>query len=193
MSLTIGVDVGGTKIAAGVVDEHGHVLATVRQSSPKQSGEQLMAAVVEIVAELRTVSAGVTAVGLSAAGFVSADRRHVLFAPHLRWGDEPVADLLSARSGLPVVIENDANAAAWAEFRFGAGRGVDDQLMVAIGTGVGGGIVLDGEIYRGGHGVAAEIGHINFVPDGRPCPCGRRGCFEQYASGSALQREARRR
>ena len=192
MSLTIGVDVGGTKIAAGVVDEQGAVLSAVRQSSPKQSGEELMGAVVEIVAELRAqATAEVSGVGLSAAGFVSADRRHVLFAPHLQWGDEPVADLLTERTALPVVIENDANAAAWAEFRFGAGRGIDDQLMVAIGTGVGGGIVLDGEIYRGGHGVAAEIGHIAFVPDGLPCPCGRRGCFEQYASGTALQRRAR--
>lgn len=192
MALTIGVDVGGTKIAAGLVDEQGSVVSAVRQSSPKQSGEALLDAVVAIVADLRAQTDGeIAGVGLSAAGFVSADRRHVIFAPHLQWGDEPVADLLSERTGLPVVIENDANAAAWAESRFGSGRGVDDQLMVAIGTGVGGGIVIDGEIYRGGHGVAAEIGHISFVPDGLPCPCGRRGCFEQYASGNALQRRAR--
>jgi glucokinase len=99
--------------------------------------------------------------------------------------------LLQKAIGLPVVVENDGNAAAWAEFRFGAGKGVPDQLMVAIGTGIGGGLILDGALYRGGHGVAAEIGHLGLVRNGLPCPCGRRGCLEQYASGSALQRQAR--
>jgi glucokinase len=128
---------------------------------------------------------------VGAAGFVSADRRSVYFAPNLRWGDEPVAVLLQKAIGLPVVVENDANAAAWAEFRFGAGRGAPDQLTVVLGTGIGGGLILDGELYRGGHGVAGEIGHVGLVRGGLPCPCGRRGCFEQYASGRALQRQAR--
>lgn len=189
MSLTVGVDVGGTKIAAGVVDDAGAILTSTRHPSPKESAAELRAVVGEIVAELRAEH-DVTAVGVGAAGAVRSDRRHVAFAPHLDWGTEPFADLLSADVGLPVVIENDANAAAWAEYRFGAGQGVEDQLMVAVGTGVGGGIVLDGGIYRGGHGMAAEIGHIVFVPDGLPCPCGRRGCFEQYASGTALTRQA---
>jgi glucokinase len=90
-----------------------------------------------------------------------------------------------------VIIENDANAAAWAEYVFGAGKGVPDQLLLTLGTGVGGGLILGGEIYRGGHGVAAEVGHLTVVRDGIPCPCGRHGCLEQYASGSALVREAR--
>jgi glucokinase len=92
---------------------------------------------------------------------------------------------------MPVTVENDGNAAAWAEYVYGAGQGVPDQLMVALGTGVGGGLILGGEIYRGGHGVAGEIGHIGLVPHGRLCECGRQGCFEEYASGSSLQRMAR--
>jgi len=125
------------------------------------------------------------------AGFVTADRRGVFFAPNLDFGEAPLADLLQDALGLPVGVENDGNAAAWAEHRFGAGIGVPDQLTVVLGTGVGGGLILGGELYRGGHGVAAEIGHIGVVRDGIPCNCGRRGCLEQYASGVALQRDAR--
>jgi glucokinase len=132
------------------------------------------------------------AVGVGAAGFVSSDRRHVLFSPHLEYGDDPLADSLAQSLGLPVVIENDANSAAWAEHAFGAGRGVPDQLMVAVGTGIGGGIICEGRLYRGGHGIAAEIGHLGVERDGRPCQCGRRGCLEQYASGSSLTQSGRR-
>ncbi|WP_183096186.1 ROK family protein, partial [Nocardioides stalactiti] len=93
--------------------------------------------------------------------------------------------------GLPVIIENDANAAAWGEFRYGAGRDVDDQLMVTVGTGVGGGVITGGRLLRGAHGVGAEIGHLCLVPEGLQCGCGNRGCFEQYGSGSALVRTTR--
>lgn len=189
MTLTVGVDVGGTKMAAGVVDEHGHVLDRAKRPSPSEDAEELLAAICDLVGELRG-SHDLAAVGVGAAGFVSSDRRRVLFAPHLQWGPGPQADQLESELGIPVVIENDANAAAWAEFRFGAGQGVLDQLMVAVGTGVGGGIILNGEPHRGHTGVGAEIGHINHIPGGRPCPCGRLGCWEQYASGSALERDA---
>ncbi len=189
MSLTIGVDVGGTKIAAGVVDDDGNILASLRRPSPTDSADELRTVVTEIVTSLRA-DHDVTALGLSAAGAVTADRRHVQYAPHLVWGEEPVADRLGAETGLPVVIENDGNAAAWAEHRFGAGQQLPDMLMIAVGTGVGGGVVLRGELVRGGHGFAAEVGHIAFVPGGLPCPCGRRGCWEQYASGNALVRRA---
>jgi glucokinase len=115
----------------------------------------------------------------------------VLFAPNLAWRDLDLKADLEATLGLPVVVENDANAAAWGEFQFGAGHDVDDLLLVTVGTGVGGGVVLDGSLYRGAFGVGAEIGHMRVVPDGVRCGCGNRGCFEMYSSGSALVREAR--
>ncbi|MGZ5398616.1 MAG: ROK family glucokinase, partial [Nocardioides sp.] len=126
-----------------------------------------------------------------AAGYVDRDRARVLFAPNIAWRDVNLKAELEERVDVPVVVENDANAAAWGEFRFGAGSDVDDLMLVTVGTGVGGGLVLDGELYRGAFGVGAEIGHLRVVPDGIICGCGHHGCFEQYASGSALVREAR--
>jgi glucokinase len=190
MVLAVGVHVGGTKIAAGVVDPDGVILELARMPSPSDDPVELRETIARTVADLRTRHE-LAAVGLGAAGFVAADGRSMVFAPYLQWGDASLADRLEEAIGLPVNVENDGSAAAWAEHRFGAGRGVDDQLTVVLGTGVGGGLVLDSELYRGGHGVAAEIGHVGLVRDGLPCKCGRRGCLEQYASGSALQRQAR--
>jgi glucokinase len=133
----------------------------------------------------------VAGVGLGAAGLVDETRRVVRFAPNLSWHEEPLADTVEKGCGLPVVVENDANAAAWGEFRFGAGRAETSLVAVTVGTGIGGGIVLDDKLVRGSYGMAAEFGHIVRVPDGRLCGCGRRGCWEQYASGNALLREAR--
>jgi glucokinase len=136
----------------------------------------------------------VEAVGLGIAGFVDASRSVVYFAPNLLgWRDGPLRDEVEKRVGLPVVVENDANAAAWGEARFGAGREERYIACVTLGTGVGGGIVVDRELFRGGFGVGAEIGHIQMVEGGRPCGCGQRGCWEQYASGGALVRYARER
>lgn len=190
MSYAVGVDIGGTKVAAGVVDEHGKVVEKVRHATPKYDPAALRTTVQSLVDDLRTRHE-VAAVGIGAAGFVSNDRSRVLFAPHVAYGDEPMAGPLQDSLGIPVVLENDANAAAWAEHSFGAGRGVADQLMVAVGTGIGGGIIVGGQLYRGGHGIAAEIGHLGVVRDGRPCQCGRRGCLEQYASGSSLTQNGR--
>jgi glucokinase len=190
MALTIGVDVGGTKVAAGVVDEHGSVLATALRDTPSDDPGRTEDVIVEVVGEL-AASHDLAAVGVGAAGFVDAERSTVLFAPNLAWRDEPLRAGIEGRCGLPVVIENDANAAAWAEARFGAGRGEDHVVVLTVGTGIGGGIVLGGRLLRGRFGVAGEIGHINIVPDGRRCGCGLEGCWEQYASGRALVQEAR--
>ena len=190
MGLAVGVDVGGTKIAAGVVDESGAIVDQTRVPTPKDDPAGLRATIAELAGEL----AGrhdVMAVGIGAAGFVNAERTALFFSAHVGWGTEPVTDILQDSLGMPVTVENDGNAAAWAEYVYGAGQGVPDQLMVALGTGIGGGLILGGEIYRGGHGVAGEIGHLGLVPQGRLCECGRQGCFEEYASGSALQRMAR--
>jgi glucokinase len=190
MGLTVGIDVGGTKIAGGVVDEHGTILATARRESPATDTDAIERSIEDLVQELRGAFQ-VTGVGVGAAGFVDSKRSTVMFAPNLAWRDEPLRADLERRIGLPVVIENDANAAAWGEFAFGAGEDVADSLLVTVGTGVGGGIVLNGELHRGAFGVAAEIGHMRVVPDGRICGCGNRGCWEQYASGSALVRDTR--
>ena len=190
MGLTIGVDVGGTKIAAGVVDEDGTILKRARRESPATDTEAIQETIADLVSELAS-GLDVEGVGVGAAGFVDVSRSTVLFAPNLAWRDEPLKAELERRTGLPVVIENDANAAAWGEFAFGAGADAQDLLLVTVGTGVGGGIVLDGRLHRGTFGIAAEIGHLRVVPDGRPCPCGNRGCWEQYASGSALVADAR--
>jgi glucokinase len=181
---TIGVDIGGTSVRAGVVDRYGTVLDTARAPTP--TGEAaLEAAIVSAVSGLITRHR-VTAVGLAVAGFVATDRRSVMFAPHLAWRAAPVADRISERLGLPVVLEHDANAAVFAEHRFGAARGARVALLVAIGTGIGGGLLLDGKVFRGAYGVAPELGHLSLVPGGRPCPCGKTGCWERYCSGTAL-------
>jgi glucokinase len=190
MALTIGVDVGGTKIAAGVVDESGVIVEHVRRRSPAADPGKMQEAIADAVADLCRRHE-VAAVGVGAAGFIDAARSTVLIAPNLAWRDEPLRAELERRTDLPVVVENDANAAAWGEFQYGAGHDVDDLLLVTVGTGVGGGLVLDGELYRGAFGVAAEIGHMRVMPNGRKCGCGQLGCWEQYASGNALLRTVR--
>ncbi|HEU0131353.1 MAG TPA: ROK family glucokinase [Mycobacteriales bacterium] len=192
MALAIGVDIGGTKVAGGVVDGGGRVLAETRRATPSDDADAALDAVVEVVRELRA-ECDVAAVGVAAAGYVSADRTTMLFAPNLPWADVPVRDRVAEAVDLPVVVENDANAAAWAESRFGAGRGEPDLVCLTVGTGIGAGIVVDGELYRGRFGIAGEPGHLTVVPDGIPCGCGNAGCLEQYASGTALVRYAKAR
>jgi glucokinase len=188
--LTIGVDVGGTKIAAGVVDEDGKLLGSTRRETPATDTHMVLEAIGDAVRELRAHHE-VVSVGIGAAGFVDAGRSTVLFAPNLAWRDEDLGGKLTSQLELPVVVENDANAVAWAESRFGAGRDHDDLVAITVGTGIGGGVVTNGRLLRGGFGVAAEIGHITMVPYGRRCGCGLQGCWEQYGSGRALVTEAR--
>jgi glucokinase len=190
MSLAIGVDVGGTKVAAGVVDPEGKIVEKVKRLTPAASPAATEQVIVEVVTELRD-RYPVDSVGIGAAGFVDETRSTVLFAPNLAWRDEPVKKQVEDRLGCTVLVENDANAAAWAEARFGAARGHDDVLLIAVGTGIGAGLMLSGRLYRGRWGVAGEPGHYRVVPDGRLCGCGNRGCWEQYVSGNALVAEAR--
>jgi glucokinase len=192
VTLTIGVDVGGTKVAGGVVDEEGNVLAQNRRDTPAEDQARTRDTIVAVAAELAAQYPGVTAVGIGAAAWIDASGSTVLFAPNLAWRDEPLRDYVTKAVGLPTVLENDANVAAWAEFRFGAAKDADDSMvMITVGTGIGGGIVLNGGLWRGANGIAGEMGHIQSVPDGHPCGCGRLGCLEQYASGNALVRFAR--
>ncbi|CAB5239059.1 unannotated protein [freshwater metagenome] len=191
MSFTIGIDVGGTKVLGGVVDSLGNVVAQARRETPRQGGPVLTQTIADVALELMK-SHEVSAVGVSAAGFVSSDRKTMLATPNIAdWNGVELDSQLTKLIGLPVVVENDANAAAWGEAKFGAGRGHNHLMMLTIGTGIGGGIVVNGNLYRGAFGIAAEFGHLRVVPDGHVCGCGARGCFEQYASGNALLRHAR--
>lgn len=187
----IGIDVGGTKIAAGLVSGTGR-LSEVR-TEPTPTAPDRIAAVCATLARRLMTDHEVVGVGLGAAGFVGEDRSTVRFAPNIDWRDEPLGQTVERALGVPVVVENDANAAAWGEYCFGAGEDTDQMLLVTVGTGVGGGIVHHRQLLRGGFGVAAEIGHLRVVPGGRLCGCGQRGCLEQYGSGTALVRDARER
>jgi glucokinase len=192
MGLAIGVDIGGTKVAAGVVDPDGRILARLRRDTPAQDPGKVEDVIAEAILQL-AAEHQVEAAGLGAAGFVDAARSTVLFAPNLAWRNEPLRAAVEQRTGLPLVVENDANAAAWAETRFGAGHGQPHTVTLTVGTGLGGGVVVGGELLRGAFGAAAEVGHMILVPDGRPCGCGLLGCWEQYASGRALVTEAHQR
>ncbi len=194
MSVCIGVDVGGSKVLAAVVSSAGEVVRSVRTVTP---GRLVDAAVVEeaVVDAVLDVAGGepVAAVGVAAAGFVDRERERVVFAPHLPWRGEPVRSRLAERWGVPVALDNDANCAAHAETVYGAAQGASSAVVLTLGTGIGGALVVDGHVLRGWNGMAGEFGHMQVVPDGEPCECGRRGCWEQYASGNALVRFARTR
>lgn len=188
-TLTIGIDIGGTNLRAAVVDADGRVLDTEQLPTPS-TVEALETAVARAVGELRTRHT-VAAVGLAVAGFITADRQTVRFAPHLPWRDSAVRDRVAARLGLPVVLEHDANAAAWGEHVLGPARDTATWAYFAVGTGIGGALIDDGVLYRGAFGTAPEFGHLTVVPGGRACPCGKLGCLERYCSGSALELTAR--
>ncbi|HTN59230.1 MAG TPA: ROK family glucokinase [Protaetiibacter sp.] len=186
----IGIDIGGTKIAGGLVSEDGTIVRQERRPTPAGDGEAIIQAVVEIVQSLRA-DGEIAGVGVAAPGFIDAAQSTVYYTPNIPWRSEPLrADLSAQLPGLDITIDNDANAAGWAEYRFGAGRGRRDMTLLTVGTGVGGAIVTEGRLFRGGFGAGAEIGHMRVVPGGLPCGCGQRGCIEQYGSGRALLRYA---
>ena len=193
--LAIGIDIGGTKVAGGLVDVDGNITHRARRDTPHRSKSPSVVedTIVEVVAELMQIvgSGTVAAVGIGAAGFVAADRATVVFAPHLSWRHEPLQEALQKRIAMPIFVDNDANAAAWAEWKFGAAQGETHLMMITLGTGIGGGILINGQVQRGRFGIAGEFGHMQVVPGGHRCECGNRGCWEQYASGNALVREAR--
>jgi glucokinase len=187
----IGIDVGGTKVLGGVVTGTGEILATARRDTPREGGRALTEAIANVAAELAQ-QYPVDSIGVSAAGFISSDRQTMLATPNIsNWNGVNLVVELTEILHKKIVLENDANAAAWGEFKFGAGRGRSDLMMLTLGTGVGGGLILNGSVFRGAFGIGAELGHIRLVPEGQLCGCGIRGCLEQYASGLALMRHAR--
>ncbi|WGW13511.1 ROK family glucokinase [Saxibacter everestensis] len=188
--LALGIDIGGTKVAGGIVDIDGRILTMARTDTPSRDARAVEQTIGTVVDEL-TRDADIVAIGIGAAGWMDTEGSSVMFSPHLAWRNEPLQAALQSQLRRPVLIENDANAAAWAEWRFGAGQGENRLLAVTLGTGIGGGIIIDGRVERGRYGAAGEFGHMVIVPGGHRCECGNRGCWEQYASGNALGREAR--
>jgi glucokinase len=190
VSATIGLDIGGTKISGGVIDSNGVILARGRRDTPATDPAAIIRESASLTRELSQAHK-VEAVGVACAAFIDRAGSTIYFSPNLAWRDEPFQQRLQSALDLPVTIENDANAAAWGEFRFGAAVDASDIVMLTVGTGIGGGIVVDGVLMHGAFGVAAELGHMRVVPGGVRCGCGNRGCWEMYASGTALVREAR--
>lgn len=188
-NLAIGIDVGGTKISGAVVDGEGRVLRRSFRPTPAHHTVLTEDAITEVVRELSNGSA-LLPVGIGVAGWVNNTGTHVLFSPHLAWRDEPVLERLEAKLQRQISLVNDADAAGWAEHRFGAARDETLSVCLTLGTGIGGAIIFGERILRGSFGVAGEFGHQTLVVDGRRCPCGQRGCWEQYVSGNALGREA---
>jgi glucokinase len=189
----VGVDVGGTKVLAGAVTPDGAVVRVSRGATPGRLAPVRDVEDAVVAAVLEVSDGAPSAVGVAAAGFVDESGSRVMFAPHLPWRGEDVRARLTDRLGVPVLLQNDATCAAHAEATYGAGRGASSVLLVTLGTGIGGGLVLDGRVWRGASGMAGEFGHMQVVPDGSPCECGGRGCWEQYCSGNALLRDARSR
>jgi glucokinase len=175
-----------------VVSPTGEVVRSVLARTP---GRLVDAAVVEDVMTDAVLSVAdgetIKAIGVAAAGFVDQPGERVVFAPHLPWRDENLRRRLADRWGAPVVLDNDANCTAVAEAAYGAAEGDGTVVVVTMGTGIGGAVLVDGRVLRGRNGLAGEFGHMQVVPDGQPCECGGRGCWEQYASGNALVRYAR--
>ena len=185
----VGLDVGGTKILAVRVARGGEILARAEVPTPADDQAATLDAMVEAARELMTPE--VLALGVGAAGMVDVANGILRSAPNLAWRDLAIAEHMRSALGVPCQLDNDANVAAYGEFRFGSGRGYRHVLLVAVGTGIGGGIIIDGRLFRGANGYAAEIGHVVVEPDGPPCGCGTRGCWEQVASGTTIGRLGR--
>ncbi|HEX2052566.1 MAG TPA: ROK family glucokinase [Actinomycetota bacterium] len=191
MRYSLGVDVGGTKILGAVVDEEGNIVSKTRVPTDRVAGLDALPDAVDLF--LAEAGKPIEAIGLAVAGFVGYPSGRVVFGANLAFSNPAIGEDISREYGLPVVVENDANAAAWAENRFGAGKGSRQMVMLTVGTGIGGGVILDGRLYRGSRGYAGEFGHMPVMMEGPVCNCGSRGCLETLASGRALGRMAQER
>ncbi|MCS7313848.1 MAG: ROK family protein [Bryobacterales bacterium] len=192
---SIGVDLGGTNLRAAAIDRDGRVLEKISRPTDLTAGPD--AVVAEIVAAIRQLRARLGAdslvgVGVGAAGFILMEKGVITSSPNLPgFDDYPLRDQISQRSGTPVILENDANAAALGEKWMGAGREVEDLVLLTLGTGIGGGIIVGGRVLHGCVGMAAELGHMTVVPNGNPCGCGNTGCLEKHASATAVSAMAK--
>jgi len=194
MTVTFGIDLGGTNVRCGVIDESGTILAERREGTHcDASWQEMVAVMVKLVQGFADEYPDARAVGVGAAGLVTREGE-IVYAPNISgFRNAPIREALTRELDRPVVVDNDANAAAHGELLHGAARGANYALVVTLGTGIGGGIIARGRVIRGAHGFAAEIGHFQIDPDGPMCACGERGHWEAFASGSALGRMGRER
>ncbi len=187
----LGVDVGGTKILGAVVDEEGTIVSKTRVPTDRSEGLDALPEAIDLF--LAEADKPIEAIGLAVAAFVENHSGRITFGTNLAFSNPDIGADIAREYGHPVVVENDANAAAWGENRFGAGKGARHMLMLTVGTGIGGGVISHGRLYRGSRGYAGEFGHIPVAVEGPPCNCGSRGCLETLASGRALARMAQER
>lgn len=190
--VVVGVDIGGTAAKAGGVAGDGSIVERVeRPTDPAAATKSLLGVVEDLLGRLARSGHEVAAIGVGAAGFLDFAAGAVTFSPNLVYDDPQIASATRERFGLPVVVDGDANAAVWGERTYGCCRGANDVVQVMLGTGVGSGILVNGKLVRGATGAGAELGHTVVDPAGPPCPCGLRGCLEQFTSGTAIARAAR--
>ncbi|MDR3207670.1 MAG: ROK family protein [Oscillospiraceae bacterium] len=188
----VGVDVGGTNLAAGLVTPDGQILTrAARPTAPDRPPEAIVADIAALIGELAGARQDIRAVGVGIPGLVDSAAGRVIYTPNLPFADLPLAAMLGQSADRPIFLCNDANAAAFGEYAAGGGQNARALVMVTLGTGIGGGLVFDGKILEGVGGAGGEIGHMVVRRDGRPCSCGRRGCWEAYASATALIRATR--
>jgi glucokinase len=199
MPKAVGVDLGGTKINVLLVDEKGNILARDNRPTEAEKGkdqviEKIKNMVLKVLKDADLSLEDIEGIGIGFPGIIDRDRSVTLYAPNLGedWKKEvPIGEILSNYFDLPIELENDVNLVAWAEWLVGAGRGTRTMISIAIGTGIGSGIILNGKIWRGSHGIAGEFGHTTVLPDGPLCGCGNTGCIEAIASGSAIEKYTR--
>jgi len=194
--LIIGIDLGGTNIKGALVNSGGHIIskqkaATLANTGPRAVAERISRIIGDLESQAAAAGKKVAGIGVGIPGQADQTRGTVFFAPNLHWRDVPLVEYLRSRTILPVYLENDANAAAMGEQWLGAGRGSVNMVMITIGTGIGGGLILNGSLYSGTNGSAGEVGHMVIDPDGPLCSCGRRGCLETLTSAAAMVRMAK--
>lgn len=193
----VGIDLGGTFIKGGIVDELGDIVYSDKVPTEADQGGDRVAMNIAMLTEtlikqMKISKKDVVGIGMGVPGMIDSKAGNVIFSGNLKWKDFPIAQKISALTGLNVKIANDANVAALGEAKFGAAKGSENMVMITLGTGVGGGIVAEGKLLEGNKSAGAEIGHSVIVKDGEQCSCGRKGCFEAYSSATALIRDTKR-
>lgn len=189
--MRMGIDIGGTKIVAGIVDNSGKVVARKKifvghQKSYPVVRDAIADMVLDLLSEKTIPRESLKRIGLACAGQIDKDFKKIIFSPNLGWHNAPIRDDIEALLGIDAFVENDVNAATYGEWRFGAAKGTGHVLGVFIGTGIGGGIIINGKVFRGFRNAGAEIGHIILNPFGYPCNCCNTGCFEAYCGGAYI-------